>query len=36
MEGQYIVKNIVIVSAALVIGSRVRREGQGISDRGLN
>ncbi len=36
MEGQYIVKNIVIVSAALVIGARVRREGQGISDRGSN
>ena len=36
MEGQYIVKNLLIISAALVVGSTVRRRTEALpaSDRG--
>jgi uncharacterized membrane protein YkgB len=31
MEGQYIVKNLMIISAAMVVGGTVRRKGEGSS-----
>jgi hypothetical protein len=36
MEGQYIVKNLLIISAAFVVGSTVRRRSEALpaSDRG--
>lgn len=29
LEGQYIIKNLLIISAALVVGGTVRQEGRG-------
>jgi uncharacterized membrane protein YkgB len=34
MEGQYIIKNLLIISAALVVGGTVRRAAQRATDRG--